>query len=509
MIFSMRKRCYISMVFFFSAMAGILQAQDEAAFSFDTVRQKAQILASKEYKPMDKELPRALRHLNYDELRTIHFDEKASIWRMEKLPFQLQFMPRGGMRNEKISVNWVEGARVEAIPFSRDMFNYEDLDVKERRIDDDLGFNGFRINYPLNTIERLDELVVFQGASYFRALAKDLTYGLSARGLAIDCGEDTPEEFPEFVEFWVEKPDRDARQIKLYALLDSPSLAGAYEMVIHPGKETVMDIHATLYARKLVEHLGIAPLTSMFWFGENSFFRFGDFRPEVHDSDGLLEQTGSGEWYWRPLSNEGPQIIAIDADTNPKGFGLLQRDRDYSHYQDLVTLYHKHPGAWVEPQGDWGEGSIRLLELPTDNEFNDNIVAFWEPATNLTPDHPLDVAYRLHWIAGNPENMSLSTVLRTRIGQIGNATPSARRFVLEFSEAATLDRGHPEKIDARVVIANGTLQHKNVIFNTLNNSWRVVLDVKPKTAGQSVEIRCTLTSDENPGSETWIYSWTP
>lgn len=491
------------------ASAGSLRAEADNVFTFESVRRMAEDLASKEYHPMDKELPKALQNLNYDDLRRISFDERASIWRMDRLPFQLQFFPRGGIRKEKIKVNVIDGSRVEAVSFSKNMFNYEQLRIKERRLDDDLGFNGFRINYPLNTIERLDELVVFQGASYFRALAKNLTYGLSARGLAINCGESTPEEFPEFIEFWVEKPDLEAEQIKMYALMDSPSLSGAYEMLIRPGADTVMDIHAMLYARKTVENLGLAPLTSMFWFGENSFSRFGDFRPEVHDSDGCLVSASSGEWSWRPLSNEGHLEVSNIADTNPKGFGLIQRDRDFSNYQDLETIYQMHPSAWVEPKGEWGAGEIRLVEIPTTTEYADNTVVFWVPAKPLTPEQPLEFAYRLHWMPSTPGRPSLSSVLNTWMGESAITTPKTRRFALDFSNAEGLDRNHPEQVEPVVYLRNATLRYKYIKVNWFNNTWRAYMGVEPDAVGQAVEVRCFLKSDETSRSETWIYSWIP
>jgi len=483
-------------------------AQNEhSGFDFNALKNRAQNLAAAPYQASDRSLPEELQHFNYDDMRNIRFDPKAALWRMERLPFQLQFVHRGGPQNGHITVNSVEAGRVEPIPFSKSLFNYSQVKINGR-LPDDLGFNGFRIHYPLNSMEYLDEVIVFQGASYFRALGKGLHYGLSARGLAINVVGKTPEEFPEFTEFWIEKPDSRATSIKIYALLNSPSLAGAYEMNLIPGIDTVMEIKASLFARRSVEGVGLAPLTSMFWFGENSTLRYGDFRPEVHDSDGLLIHTGSDEWLWRPLSNEGGIKVSCFSGENPRGFGLLQRDRGFSSYEDLETFYQNRPSTWVEPGPNWGRGEVRLVELPTHMEYADNIVAFWMPAEPLTPEKPIEFSYRLHWFSDDPALPPLARTIATRIGDAAEY-PGAKKFVLDFSNAAGMDRNNPDSVKPVISLTNGNLKGKHLQRNDLGNAWRVFFDVEPIDRTQPVEMRCFLQSGGLPRSETWTYFWNP
>jgi glucans biosynthesis protein len=494
------------MVLLCASLEGFAQGED-SAFNFDILKNHAQNLSVAPYQAPDRTLPAALRHFNYDDMRNIRFDPKSAVWRMDRLPFQLQFLHRGGPQNGHIAVNAVENGQVDPIPFSKNFFNYSQVKL-DGRLPDDLGFNGFRIHYPLNTIEYLDEVIVFQGASYFRALGKGLHYGLSARGLAINVAGKTPEEFPEFTEFWVEKPDARSERIKIYALLNSPGLAGAYEMILIPGADTVMEIRAALFARQPIEGLGLAPLTSMFWFGEHSTSRHKDFRPEVHDSDGLIVHTGADEWLWRPLSNEGGIKVSCFAAENPRGFGLLQRDRDFSNYEDLETFYQNRPSAWVEPGPNWGRGEIRLIELPTGIEYADNIVAFWMPAEPLTPGKPLEFSYRLHWFSDDPALPPLARTLATRIGDAAEY-PGAKKFVLDFSNHPGMDRNNPDSVTPVISLTNGNLKGKHLQRNDPGNAWRVFFDVEPVDRTLPVEMRCFLQSDGLPRSETWTYFWNP
>ena len=259
-----------------------------------------------------------------------------------------------------------------------------------------MGYAGFRLHYPLNTTEYYDELISFLGASYFRALGKGQKYGLSARGLAIDTAVQTGEEFPVFKEFWLKKPLRKDSNITLYALLDSPSVAGAYTFIITPGLNTTVDVDAVLFPRKPIGKLGIAPLTSMYLFGENSKNRFDDHRPEVHDSDGLLVWNGNDEWLWRPLDNSKYLRVSSFSDNNPKGFGLMQRDRKPEHYMDFEAMYEQRPSVWVEPLDDWGKGVVQLVEIPSVQEIHDNIVAFWIPNQKIEPGKEYRFRYMLH-----------------------------------------------------------------------------------------------------------------
>jgi glucans biosynthesis protein len=342
-----------------------------------------------------------------------------------------------------------------------------------------------------------------------------MRYGLSARGLAINTAEAGGEEFPIFEEFWVKRPTEDAKEIKVYALLDSPSVAGAYRFTITPGSATTMLVKAALYLRDgaPVKTLGLAPLTSMFWFGESSASREGDLRPEVHDSDGLMMERGTGEWIWRPLTNPKTVRVAAFADENPRGFGLVQRDRDYASYEDIEAAYHLRPSVWVDPLGRWGKGCVRLVELPTPDETNDNIVAFWTPEKLPEPGQPLVFEYKLTWFLENAPGSKrppAGFVSATRLGYSKTHEPELKRFWVDFDGAFLRGRGADSGLQAVLTVGEGaTLIHQDVQKNPFSGMWRVAFSIKPDGSGRPVELRCFLKREPHILSETWSYLWNP
>jgi glucans biosynthesis protein len=403
------------------------------------------------------------------------------------------------MFDQPVQIAEVAGGRVVPIAFNRDYFDYHTISVGE--LPPQMGFAGFRLIYPLNRPD--DELGAFLGASYFRFLCTRAFYGLSARGLAIDTAESGGEEFPRFTNFWLERPVRNAKGVTVLALLDGPSAAGAYRFTITPGDDTVMHVHATLFFRRYPRAAGLAPLTSMFWRGENARTRT-DFRPEVHDSDGLLVNTRRGEWLWRPLTNPAGVTVAAFADENPRGFGLLQRDRNFENYQDIEAHYHLRPSAWVEPVGHWGAGAVRLVELPTPTEYNDNIVAFWSPAALPALGEPLNFEYRLHWFIdgiGPP----LAQVTGTR----HQADYGHERFLVDFTGADVAKRTIDE-LEPIVTVGSGAeLTHTSLQNNPFNGSCRLTFVVKPDGSRQPVELTAKLRDRRGVLSETWSYRWQP
>ncbi|HEX5639750.1 MAG TPA: glucan biosynthesis protein G, partial [Burkholderiaceae bacterium] len=358
------------------AVVLVVSARPAAAFGFEDVDRLAKNLASRPQPKPAFALPKALKDLNYDQTRDIRFNPDRALWRADKLPFEVQFFHLGGYFDQPVRVHEIVGKQVREVGFDPNDFNYgaNKLDAAQLQ---KLGFAGFRIHYPLNTPRYKDELAVFLGASYFRVLGKGQRYGASARGLALDTGDRGGEEFPRFEQFWIEKPARGARQLVLYALLDSRRVTGAYRFVLRPGDETATDVQARLHFREPVGKLGIAPLTSMYLYGENQPGNGEGFRPEVHDSDGLSVASANGEWIWRPLVN--PKRLLTTSFTLPmtRGFGLMQRDRAFSSYEDLEARYDLRPSLWVEPASNWGPGRVELVQIPTPDETHDNIVAYW------------------------------------------------------------------------------------------------------------------------------------
>jgi glucans biosynthesis protein len=481
--------------------------ESEGCFDFSVVQEKARALALAPYEQSKSDLPHALKSLSYDDMRDIRYDPKFALWRMERRPFQLQFFHRGGQQRDSVQVYTIEGEKIQEVLFSKNQFDYGRVKVRGS-LRDDLGYAGFRIHYPLNRTDYLDEVLTFQGASYFRALGKGHHYGLSARGAAVNVTGAIPEEFPRFTTFWVKKPDTTSTNLTIYALMNSPSLSGAFEMILNPESDTTMDIKAALYARTPIAQIGIAPLTSMFWYGENSMAHRKDFRPEVHDSDGLLIHEGTEGWIWRPLINEGLiQETAIKTD-QLHGFGLLQRDQNFDSYEDLEAFYHQRPSLWVEPTSDWGAGEVRLVELPTDTEYHDNIVALWHPEIPLTPTHPLEYAYRLHWCSEIEQKPALAEVIATRSSQPKEPATS-RKFVIDFSNAASAQQEDQALLVPDISASNATILNPVLQYNSFNDSWRVFFDTLPAGNSEPIELRCLLRQSNDPWSETWIYRWIP
>lgn len=481
----------------------------EPVFDFDVLQMRAKALAAQPYAEPKVHMPDSLLNLNYDQHRDIRFDAARAWWKKEKLPFQLQFFHPGWLFKHPVQIHEVVKQEERLIEFSPRLFDYG-RNKLSGRIPGNMGFAGFRIHYALNNAEYLDELAVFLGASYFRALGKDMHYGLSARGLAINTAEAGGEEFPIFEEFWIERPALGAKSVTVHALLNSPSLTGAYRFVITPGVETVMQVKATLYCRKNPAVLGIAPLTSMYLHGENSGWSRDDFRPEVHDSDGLLLNTGAGEWLWRPLVNPAQIRVAAFADSDPRGFGLLQRDRDYLHYDDVEAWYHQRPSLWVEPVGEWGKGAVRLVELPSPDETNDNIVACWVPAKLPPEGEPISFEYKLHWMMAPEGRPPGGYVESTRQGSV-LGQPGERRFVIDFAGEQLAKMPEGTKLEGVITVGDGGKLAGEPVTerNRFTGVWRVAFVVKPDGSGRPVEMRCFLRKKQHVLSETWSYLWNP
>lgn len=474
-------------------------------FDFEVLRFRAKMLASKPYEPQKSRVPPFLLKLNYDQYRDIRFRPAEGLWRHEQLPFQLQFFHPGFIFANTVQINEVVGKQSDLVPFSQKMFDYGKNRIGP--IPADTGFAGLRMLYALN--KPGDELGAFQGASYFRFLCEKAVYGLSARGVAINTGQAGGEEFPAFEEFWVVRPTTDAKTLTMYALLNGPSVTGAYRFDIAPGAETVIQVHMVLYCRRESIALGVAPLTSMFWHGENTNSADDDFRPEVHDSDGLMLNTGAGEWIWRPLTNPATVREVAFGDENPRGFGLMQRDRRFESYEDLEADYQLRPSAWVEPVGSWGGGSVRLVELPTPDETNDNIVAFWMPSALPPPGEPLELRYKLHWSIDRIRPPA-GYVVNTRHGRSKTHEPDLERFIVDFSGPYLDKQGPDPAIEPVVTVGQGAgLANATVQKNPFNGTWRLAFALHPDGSGRPVELRCFLRKPPHVLTETWTYLWQP
>jgi glucans biosynthesis protein len=487
----------------------VLFAPSVWAFDLDDVTEKARTLAAEAFEDPRGKVPEWLLEISYDQWRDIRFRADAALWSDRKAPFQVQFFHPGLYYDRVVRINVVEGDGVRPVQFSPSQFDYGKNEFNSR-VPQDLGYAGFRVHYPIKTRDYFDEVIVFLGASYFRALGKDEVFGMSARGLGIDTAEPRGEEFPYFREFWLVSPGPAARELSLYALLDGPRVTGAYHFVVYPGDETLVDVEARLFLREEVTKLGIAPMTSMFQFGENTMRCFNDFRPEIHDSDGVLLQTSSGEWIWRPLDNPASLHVSSFEMKNPKGFGLLQRDRDFANYQDLETNAERRPSVWIEPKGDWGPGRVEIVEIPTDSDTNDNVVTYWIPEKRPAPGEAVSYSYRQFWFGDDTRRPPGGRVVATRRGL--GSEEDVVRFVVDFA-GGKLQKIPADKVLRGVITVVGgetaaELIGQHVVKNPATGGWRLAFQIKP-TDNEAVELRAFLDLGGEALTETWSYVLLP
>lgn len=487
-----------------------LRANGAPLFDFETVVEAAMDLARRDHVPSSQSLRAPFSDLDYDDYRAIRLRPERRLWQGQGRGFTADMTPPGFLYGDRVALAEIDGATVRPVPFDADALTFDPGwfenagQLPGTGASDGHDWTGFRLQHPLNTPGVMDELAVFQGASYFRAVAQGLSYGLSARGLAIGTGSGRPEEFPAFTRFWLQKPEPDAVSMTVFALLDSPSIAGAYAFTIRPGRETVMDVKAVLAPRRSVEDVGVAPLTSMHWFSALDRRHADDHRSAVHDSDGLAMLNGRGERLWRPLTNPATLQISAFADFDPSGFGLVQRERAFEGYNDPEARYERRPSAWVEPRGAWGSGAVVLVELPTENEFHDNIVAFWRPDAPLVAGGSHRFDYRLTWAPLPPGGDALAQVTATRSGRDVN-TPASRTFAIDLD----LRDASPEGLTVAASASAGVVEDVRLLALPIAGRIRAALLFTPPADGVA-ELRLRLTDAAGaPASETWLYRWTP
>ena len=497
------------------AMARAQEVSQEAGetFSFDILSERMQALAAEPYQPPEP-VEGFLADLNYDAYQRIRFRPEQARWGEGGSAFRLHTFHPGWLFNEPVKVHEIVDGQVQDMTFTTADFEYDDEELAASVPPDAEmpGIAGFRLHTALNRADILDELVVFQGASYFRALGRGNSYGLSARGLALNTGLPEGEEFPRFSHFWLERPKEGQDQVTLYAALDSPSVTGAYRFVITPGDTTEMEVTARVYMREDVSEVGIAPLTSMFLFGGADMGGFDDYRVAVHDSEALVVNMASGNTIFRALNNPprlGNSYIWANA---PKSFGLVQRARAFEDYLDAQAHYGKRPTLMVEPIGDWGNGSVRLVEIPSDLEINDNIVAFWVPEGERRKGDAMEYAYRLHWGMNPPgaQPAELARVVRTRVGEGGVAgvetKSDTRKFVIDFAGGLLGGLPGDAEIEPVVEVSGGELAE--AVLGQVNGKdlWRLVLEVRAE-ADAVVELRAGIEGYGRTLTETWAYQW--
>nr|WP_155197602.1 glucan biosynthesis protein [Roseibium hamelinense] len=504
------------------ATGGIARAQEPGApkaaaietsqpFDFEALAAKMQEKAAKAYRSEQVDLPEVLTGLDYDEHRAIRYRPDRAVWAGGPSNYQLQAFHPGWLYKQPVELFEVSGEGVNPLVFSSADFEYRAPLEAEKFDGMQLpGIAGFRLHYPLNTPEYHDELIAFLGSSYFRALGKANVYGLSARGLAVDTAISGPEEFPRFTRFYLQKPQDGDAELTVFAELESKSVTGAYKFIVKPGANTVMDVDARIFIRSTISRLGIAPLTSMFLFGENDRVGFDDYRPEVHDNDGMLVLRKDGRRLWRPLRNPDTLSLSFLEENGPRGFGLLQRDRSFDHYQDTEARYEKRPSLWIEPVKDWGPGHVMLAEIPADKEIYDNIVAFWVPESGLEAGSEHRFEYRMIWGMDPEPGTELGRVIRTATGHGGAAAsdpdPDLRKFVVEFGGDNLAAMGADKELSPRLNVRFGEPQEM-LLQRIEGGAWRFIVDIRRDDKNTPVEIILSLTDGGEDVTETWMYQW--
>ena len=484
-------------------------------FSFAEMKMRAQAMAKTPYAPPPSPSPEILNRIDYDAHGKIRFKTDLALWAEGPSAFPVTFFHMGRYFQKPVHMFVVERGQAREILYDNAYFDMP-ADSPARGLPDNSGFAGFRFQEARGgkLDWRKNDWVAFLGASYFRAIGQLYQYGLSARGLAVDVAVfGKPEEFPDFREVYFETPQPGSDTVTLCALLDGPSVAGAYRFTMKRTEAVVMDIESEIHLRQDVTRLGIAPLTSMYWYSEKAKSTGIDWRPEIHDSDGLAMWTGTGERIWRPLNNPPYIITSAFSDENPKGFGLLQRDRNFDHYLDGV-YYDRRPSLWIEPRAGWGRGTIQLVEIPTDDEIHDNIVAMWVPTEPARAGGAFAFDYRLHWVGEEPYPTPLARIVATRFGnggQAGTARPKGvRKFMVEFLGAPLTKL--PAGIIPQPVLSASRGTFSNLLTEAVPDDvpghWRTQFDLTA-TGAEPVEIRCYLRNGDEVLSETWLYQYHP
>jgi glucans biosynthesis protein len=494
------------------AVAQVVPTAQAPRFGFEDVVRRARDLAGAPFEAAAPQLPEELDKLDFDAWRDIRFRPDRALFANTNGSFRLQTFHLGFLYKRPVTVNTIRDGIPTPIPYSAALFDYG-RNKLEKALPINIGFAGFRLHYPLNDPHVYDEAISFLGASYFRFLGRGQRYGLSARALCVDCGGNS-EIFPFFREFWIETPQPGVARATIYALLDGEATTGAYRFDLTPGPESVLDVQATLFPRRDDIKFGLAPLTSMYQTGENDRRVNDGFRTELHDSDGLLIHNGADEWLWRPLGNPPRPRLSVFVDTDNRGFGLLQRDRNFETYQDIDLAYELRPSYFVEPQGGWGEGAVELLELPTLDEANDNIVATWVGARPPEAGKPFSYAYRITSCLDMPRLSPNGRVVNTfeanarALGSGEPAVPGTHRFIVDFAGGdLAYYVGDPSQVELVATASNGHIVRASLAANPHIEGLRAMFDVSVKS-GETADVRAFLKAGARALTETWTYPWT-
>ena len=470
------------------------------SFSRQAVLSVARELAKRPYAGPNVPLPDPFNGLNVEQYSAITPKPETAIWASDGRGLTIEPLHRGFVFDVPVLLHTVEDSVVLNVSYDKNRFNFGKL-VPPGTLPD-IGYSGFRVMLQEDGKSR--ELAVFQGATFFRSQAKGQQRGLVARAVSIKTADARGEEISLFRAFWIEKPPIGGPLV-VHAIADSDSVVAAIRYTIRPGDVTIIDCETTLLPRVPLDHIGLGGMQAMHFFSPGSPRRaVDDYRPAAHEASGLQMLRGNGEWIWRPLTNPGQLQISTFADENIRGFGLVQRDRDFEDFQDDDQRYHLRPSCWVEPIGEWGKGAIQLVEIPTEADINQNIVNYWRPRATLTPNDEAIFNFRQYWCWQVPENTGLATTSLTRVGRIGN---KRRRFVVDFVGDNLNAEKKATDLKLALNISGGGIAGQRLIYSPQRKTARVLIDLD--TGNESlIELRLVLELAGKPESETWLYRWT-
>lgn len=478
-------------------------------FSFDELIAEAKALAESDYQEPEIRHPDILETIDYDAFQQIVFKRELGLGEGTNVNFPVQLFHLGRYFQAPVKIHWLEQGQARRVIYHPEYFTFGDTGLDEK-LPDDLGFAGFRLQ---DGQDATTDWLALLGGAYFRSSGELDQYGLSARAIAIDTALPTPEEFPRFTAFWLQPGTANSSEFTIYALVDGPSITGAIRMANTNEGSVQQDIQTRFFARKDVQRMGIAPLTSMFWFGEHNRHQARDWRPEIHDSDGLAMWTGSGERLWRPLNNPSTVMTNSFVDENPRGFGLMQRDRAFHNYEDDGVFYDRRPSVWIEPTDDWGKGAVQLVEIPTDDEIHDNIVMYWLPEEAIKAGSAWTFNYRLFWNAEEPyPPEAVARVIHTRLGNggvPGQPRPDGiKKFVIDFEGGPLKDVEKLDEVKPVISTSSGEISNDYALQVVGTTNWRAFFDLNVE-GNQPVDLRLYLQLGDKTLTETWLYQYHP
>jgi periplasmic glucans biosynthesis protein len=472
--------------------------QDGARFDPAVVIESARLLSKRAFSPPNVTLPDPFNGLNHDNYNAIQHRNERQIWADDNRHLVVEPLHRGFVYNTPVTISLVEDGTVRRVVYDTSRYTFGKLTPPAQM--PNIGFSGFKI---MATGDNPREVASFQGGTFFRSAARGQTQGAVARALAIRTADGRGEEFPVFRAFWIERPTQDG-SIVIHAVADSESATAAFRFVVRAQDVTIIDTEATVFARVALDAVGLCPMQATFLFAANKRRNIDDFRPAVHDVSGLQMLNGRGEWIWRPLNNPEQLQISSFLDENPKGFGLVQRNRDFANYHDDDARFEMRPTLWIEPIGDWGQGFVQLVEIPSDSEVNDNVIAFWRPRVPLAPGSETVLAYRQFWCWSPPERTELATAVGFRIGR--GSAGRRRKCLVEFA-GDIFGRENLPELKLVLGVSPGQITHSRLVINAARKSARVLFELDPGSEN-AVELRLLLESAEKPVTETWLYRWT-